>query len=121
MVLLDTKKSFVLLMFLLMVIPAKANSESSEPTVRELAIRVSDSSGKPIHGAVVMVKVPSLDIREIRTTNNNGEAIIKGMSSGMIKIQVVSEGRPTFGKTYNFENEMKVIEIKLLERTVQVE
>ena len=113
MFLLDTKNWLVVLMIIFIVIPVKANSQPSEPAARELAIRVFDPSGNPVHGAIVIVKVPGIGFREQRTTNNKGEVKLKEMSGEKFKIQVICEGWPTFGKTYAFQEEMEVIEIKL--------
>jgi hypothetical protein len=113
MILLDIKKCLVVLMIIFIVIPIKAKSETSETVARELVIRILGPGGNPIHGAVVIVKVPDIAFREERTTNNKGEIKIEEISGEKVKIQVISEGRPTFGKTYLLKKEKEVIEIKL--------
>ncbi len=89
----------------------------------KLRIEVTNSDGKPVDRASVLVKfVEGRSIiklgKKIRTswelkTNQEGVASIPPIPQGKILVQVIAKNYQTFGQQFDINEEEKTVEVKL--------
>jgi hypothetical protein len=80
-----------------------------------LEIKVADSSGEPIEGARVFVKLESEndDFQKEITTNDKGLAHTKIVRQGGYLIQVNAKGYKNYGKRYNINADQRRVKVEL--------
>ena len=110
-------RTFLATVFLAAAIPMFAGDFT------KLEIHVTSLTGRPIDNASVIVKfaadlpkaVPSKKMRKEWDVKTNQEGVIKlpTIPKGYILIQVRADNYQTFGKTFEINEDEKVVEIKL--------
>jgi hypothetical protein len=91
-----------------------------EPTT-QLQIHVTNTEGKPVGNASVIVRfVPdrAIKIKHTKTswelrTSQGGMVKIPEIPQGKVQIQVIAKNYQTFGNTFDVEQEEKTVEIVL--------
>jgi hypothetical protein len=109
-----------LLSFLFLVALVSAPLAGADLT--KLKVVVTDSQGKPVDRADVIVKFGGRSIkklgRKVRTswemrTTQEGVADIPELPKGKILIQVIAKNYQTFGDTFDVTEDERTVEVKL--------
>jgi len=94
----------------------EAQSHNGRPETQLEIVVTTQRGGKPVGNASVYVRFPGkngklteLDLK----TNEDGRVKGPKIPQGKIMVQVVAEGKKTFGQWFDIEEEQKTIAIQL--------
>jgi len=116
-------RNIVALLGLFATFALLATQPAAAADLTKLRIVVTDTAGKPIERASVIVKFVQGRSKvkfgaKIRTewdtkTSQEGIVTIPEIPQGKILIQVIAKNYQTFGQTFDVQEEEKTIEVKL--------